>query len=72
MAKTGEEVDDHGWHHRTVAKSSGGERREGGDVFIVPTRAHRAAASRAETKRRKFSFLGGLILRALKSVRAGL
>jgi hypothetical protein len=23
MAKTGEEVDDHGWHHRTVAKSSG-------------------------------------------------
>jgi hypothetical protein len=29
MAKTGEEVDDHGWHHRTVAKSSGGERSSG-------------------------------------------
>jgi hypothetical protein len=49
-----------------------GERRGGGGVFIVLTRAHRAAASRAETKRRKFSFLGGLVLRALKSVRARL
>jgi hypothetical protein len=46
-----------------------GERRGGGGVFIVPTRAHRAAASRAKTKRIKFWFLGGLVLCALKSVR---
>jgi hypothetical protein len=70
MAKTGEEVDDR--QEQRGERSSGGERRRGGGVFIVPTRAHRAAASRAETKRRKFSFLGGLVLRALKSVRARL
>jgi hypothetical protein len=46
------------------------ERNE--EVSALAKRAHRAAASRAETKRRKFSFLGGLVLRALKSVRARL